>query len=453
MYLTIRINNKVFSKSNVSFNESSIFKAIGKCFLKVSCPCSLIATLDNGESVTFDLKKGTTIYKFGKPYNSIKAICRSNTISVSPSSYKECFLTYISSENNRYSFFHLYEDCTYEEGRLGTTGNSNSFPSYLYWIKYYEKISEGYNDLSKVYLSSKINCCIPRRVRKNVASSSASMQLFFTLKDLSENYLIKNLSSLSVTKGQYAESKKLIAKLSEYANAKDIYGFNETLESLLSILPRNVDDVVDLVAHSRKDYEPIIQREENILHSMTTSLNLNRNISSFDSVGISIEELSDSDKENLLNSLSIKLPVTRVYSVSHKKQNTKFTTYCKSKAISHKSLLFHGSTDVNWFSILLNSLMIAPSCASFHGSACGLGCYFSSDLSESLSYSRNPNKKYVGVFEVAVGKSLSFDLLPSSCTNINDSLVNSFNCNSFSCNTRTIVYNESACCIRYLLEI
>ena len=162
MLLDINYNDKRISKE-VENTENDIWKAIGEELLKVeNFPTTMNVCCESGNATLNITQRGT--YKenrIEKPSMFVKNVV--NDIDVPPSyNYKEAYLTCIHPESNSYKFYRLIpknKEVDVAYGRIGMNDRPGSerrintpYESYLYWIRYYEKLSKGYIDQSDIYL-------------------------------------------------------------------------------------------------------------------------------------------------------------------------------------------------------------------------------------------------------------------------------------------------------------
>lgn len=245
MLLDINYNDKRISKE-VENTENDIWKAIGEELLNVeNFPTTMNVCCESGNATLNISKRGT--YKengIEKPSMFVKNVV--NDIDVSPSyNYKEAYLTCIHPESNNYKFYHLIPKSNENEvdviyGRIGMNDRPGSerrintpYESYLYWIRYYEKLSKGYIDQSDIYLEKEENQV---ETDDDATTDTASAELFTLLKQLAVEK-VKNTFCYRVTPKQVEKSKELVQKLYQCSDAKS---FNEVLLQLMTISPRHI---------------------------------------------------------------------------------------------------------------------------------------------------------------------------------------------------------------------
>ncbi len=173
MKLTIKVNDRVIKTKTIkSPSESNVWKTVGETIYngikegKISIPCTMYIDTDDYHSASLKLGKRGQYIENGITYPSLYVTVNHNSINLPFSNYKEKYLTCIHRESNNYKFYWLKPNNTHHEidacyGRIGSErgeafGVKNlqePYPSYLFWIRYYEKLSKGYIDQTDIYLS------------------------------------------------------------------------------------------------------------------------------------------------------------------------------------------------------------------------------------------------------------------------------------------------------------
>lgn len=157
--LHIETDQEVLKDVMVENNENDFYKEIGSVLpdLKTDLPQTLYVTSDLG-SAEFYLGKRGTYTENGIDYPSMYVKEKNNFIQgLTPAAYPDAYLTCIHPESNNYKYYWLRPNAngisaTY--GRIGVKRGEmfgakdlkNPYPTHLYWIRYYEKLSKGYVD-------------------------------------------------------------------------------------------------------------------------------------------------------------------------------------------------------------------------------------------------------------------------------------------------------------------
>src|SRR5690554_4828818 len=170
----------------------------------------------------------------------------------------------------------------------------------------------------------------------------------------------------------------------------------------------NVKDY--LIRYDNLDFfQKLISNEQSLLDTLSTQVQNNeqKETSNLKDFGISIDIASDEDRQRIKDETDFNLTNHKVFKI------TNFET--ESKMIKGKTrLLYHGSRNENFWSIIQTGLKIKPAGATHTGSMFGAGQYFASKALKSIGYTSlkgscwsngNSNKAYLAIFEVNLGKS------------------------------------------------
>ena len=367
-------------------------------------------------------QRGSFIDKDGNKVPSMYVIPKDNDIDLTPSDYKECYLTCINPNSpggqGNYKFYRLIPNnangnIDAEYGRIGANPGElfapkkiqEPYDSYLYWVRYYEKLSKGYVDQSDVYLNDKKKKAITVKDTANQASKELYQLLLQYAKHVVNNTLA-NPNIINQT--MIDKSKQIWRKLNNY---KTVKGFNRQILKLMTISPRRAQQVDAFLADTTDDFPSIIDREEGLINAMEAVVNSNNltvTTNSFDDFNIEVYEGTQEQYNQVKQHLptSLQNQVKKVYRVIPKGQKSRFDFYVKNNNISKIKYLYHGSKKENWFSIVKNSLSLNPN-ASITGKALGYGLYFANDPNKSYNYCDSYNgESIMGLYATAYGNAL-----------------------------------------------
>jgi predicted DNA-binding WGR domain protein len=106
-----------------------------------------------------------------------------------------------------------------------------------------------------------------------------------------------------------------------------------------------------------------------------------------------------------------KIEIMDIYDIERKSEKDIFDKYCTDNKIGNKTLLFHGSSIVNFCSIFQKGLLLNPESLGVYisGKMMGCGLYFASCYSKSVNYCNTETSNNIGAMllcEVALGKPL-----------------------------------------------
>lgn len=141
------------------------------------------------------------------------------------------------------------------------------------------------------------------------------------------------------------------------------------------------------------------------------------------------------------------------------------------KHISKTKLLWHGSRNENWWSIINTGLVLRPTNAVITGKMFGFGIYYAPKARKSLGYTSlsgsywargNSNSAFMALMDVAYGKpydvhsfdskyyDFNYERLQKTCPGANCLHAHA---GSMLRNDEIIVYKEDQCTIKYLVEL
>lgn len=425
--------NEDFYETEVESNEGVFWKEVAQNLLKLkeNIPNTLEVESDFGDASFYIGKRGSYIEK-GIRYPSMYVTVNYNNITgLTHSDYEDAYLTCIHPESNNYKFYHLRPNSMNIEATYGRIGSNrgeafgtkdlqNPYDHYLYWIRYYEKLSKGYVDQSDIYLHSKPlkaethpSSC-GKKDSKHKKSNKASLQLYRQLKAYAKHIVETALVDSNVTAAQVKAAK---AYLREMGRRKTVKGFNNQLMKLLQVSPRKERYINTLLAVSEKDFAGIIEREEDLIAAMEAVAGNGpvpvRLKDPFESMGIEVYIATEKQKEQVLSHLSdsLKGKVKTIYRVINKRHKVRFDKYLKNNNIWKVKQLWHGSKNCNWFSIIENGLQLNPN-AQITGKMFGQGIYFAPSSEKSWNYTSyhgtywangNEDVGFMGLYTTAYG--------------------------------------------------
>lgn len=386
MELNVTYTNKkheTITTSVDSFASTSVFwKSVAGFIREAAVPSVIKATSENNGSAVIALSKS------GKGVEGLTATVCDNTVDLSNSPFSE---KYLLNGEKAYVLSPVTEDDGTVQYFKAVYGNSNdvlagkgksvkhSYPIAEYWAKYYEKLAKGYKDRSRdVRLNKKV-----------VEDNETGKELFNalleqTMKNLPTNILAgrsNKIEKLSLTEAQIAKAWKVFRQLKKAKRTRTFQAVYKTLISLLpktQVLPESVSSA-DMGKDSRifTKIHDVLTRMENIAAAKST----------FAECGITITEATAEEKATVMATLPSDLAdrVEAVYAVHNPAHEARFKAYCERRHITETKLLWHGSKNENWLSIVKNSLKIHPN-AEITGKMFGDGIYFAPEAKKSYNY-------------------------------------------------------------------
>lgn len=388
-----------------------------------------------------------------------------------------------SANNNKYYKQIPHGDSwTAEYGRVGSSPQRREYPMSQWESKYKEKIRKGYADQSEL-VEDLIQVKIPEKSKYKEIENQAIAEIVKRLQDMarktiSENY---NISSNKVTHAMVDEAQSILTSLLEVQTKKE---FNEILLHLFSVIPRKMGNVKDYLAESQSDFLKIIQKEQDLLDVMKGQVVEKQTIEEsdqtveqmentiLDQLGLVFEECDNNDIaiiKDALGSCSDKF--YRAWRVKNIKTQERYDRFVRENNIKNTKLLFHGSRNENWWSIINTGLVLRPTNAIITGKMFGYGLYYAPKARKSLGYTSlsgsywargNSSFGFMALMDVAYGKPYDVHSFDSKYYNFNYERLQEA-CPGANClhahegsmlrNDEIIVYKEDQCTIHYLIEL
>ena len=297
-------------------------------------------------------------------------------------------------------------------------------------------------------------------------------------KTISENYTI---SSNKVTQAMVDEAQNILVELLDVSSVNE---FNDMLLKLFTTIPRKIQNVKSYLADSFEDFSKIIQKEQDLLDVMrgqvvehqaveeTADETVKYSHTILEQLGIEFEECDNKDIATIKTALgSCADKFHKAWRVKNLKTKKRYDDFIKKNNITNTKLLFHGSRNENWWSIINSGLVLKPTNAVITGKMFGYGIYYAPKAQKSLGYTSlsgsywakgSSNSGFMALMDVAYGKPYDVHSFDSKYYNFNyDSLQQA--CPGANClhahegsmlrNDEIIVYKEEQCTIHYLIEL
>ena len=340
-------------------------------------------------------------------------------------------LVNVSDKNNN-KFYDMTENSdgtwTAHWGRVGASGQSQTYQKSEWDKKYKEKIKKGYvaiTALVSVETASDTGEVSDEPELKVSGFSKACMDLVNFLQGAAKGVVRQNytVKVADVTQKQVDAAQEILDRLallsSKPWDRKDV---NASLLDLYRTIPRKMSNTkLFLIQDTDKpDRLPtILSNEQDLLDTMggqvatqaqTTTTTKGAKELTLD---IIMREATPSEIAEIKKYTDLDFSkVNRVFSVMNNRTEDAFDSYYKSTARSRSLLLYHGSRNENWWSIINQGLKIRPTNAIHTGSMFGDGLYFANKARKSIGYtslrgsywaSGSANKAYLALYQVNVG--------------------------------------------------
>ena len=389
-----------------------------------------------------------------------------------------------SANNNKYYKQIPHGDTwTAEYGRIGSSSQKREYPMSQWNSKYNEKIRKGYVDQSDL-VEDLIQVQKPKQSEYKEIENKVIAEIVDRLQEMAKQAISDNytISSNKVTQAMVDEAQEILSGL---LDIPDVDTFNDMLLKLFTVIPRRMGNVKDYLVKSTEDFAKIIQREQDLLDVMrgqvvqkqimddTKDNDDNKNENTIlEQLGLEFDECNDKDIAVIKDALgSCADRFYKAWKVKNIKTQERFEKFIKENNIKNTKLLFHGSRNENWWSIINTGLVLKPTNAVITGKMFGYGIYYAPKARKSLGYTSldgsywvrgNSKSGFMALMDVAYGKPYDVYSFDSKYYNFNyDRLQEA--CNGANClhahegsmlrNDEIIVYKEDQCTIRYLIEL
>ncbi len=390
-----------------------------------------------------------------------------------------------ANNNNKYYEMKENGDGTFTAlyGRVGNQGTSLTYPIREWDKKHREKVRKGYIDQTYLFTENRKELEFEDLNDQHVQALINDLSRF-AKQSISRNY---NVSAIQVTRKQVAEAQEvldgLVAKLNRPLNVSN---FNKGLIDLYQIIPRKMTKVKDhliVAPKTEEDFQDIekkLAEEQATLDVMRAQVETlekqengtTRKMTLTQALGIKVEHVQKKELINQIKKMmgNQKHKFYRAYKVTNFQSLPNYEQHLNTAANKKVELFWHGSRNENWLSILKGGLVLRPANAIINGKMFGYGLYFADKFKKSLNYSSltgsfwtggSQKRGFLALYEVHVGRQLKIQKHQKWCYDLTEeNLRKRGNYDSLYAkggadlrNNEYIVYNESQCTVRYLIEV
>lgn len=294
------------------------------------------------------------------------------------------YLVMVTSDNHNKYYEMIPEGnmFTVKYGRVGANPQIRSYSDYEFNKKYNEKIRKGYvdqtdlrKDLIQISKNESKSKYLPIQ-DKEIKELIDYLQQIARQK-IADNYTI---STEKVTQAMINEAQEVLNELANIYEQKieDIQKqFNDLLLKLFNILPRKMTSVSDYLArdNEKETLEKIYTREQELLNVMKgqviqqtkqeeVEVQKKPTQTILEANGLILEPINEEDKKIILKELGeIKDKFYKAWRVTNKATRERFENEISQANNKTTKLLWHGSKNENWFSIMSNGLLLNPNAA------------------------------------------------------------------------------------------
>lgn len=278
---------------------------------------------------------------------------------------------------------------------------------------------------------------------------------------------------------------------------------DEVLLKLYAVIPRRMRKVSDYLVkdHDLNFAEELIKQEQDTLDVMRAQVQqqqargaaatpaptpdtavpqplekVKKYASLLRSLGIELERVTENEeiekiKKMMKTDSNSIIHLKGAYKVKNYSTQEVYNRFVDSRPNKKQMLFWHGSRNENWLSILRNGLELRPANAIINGKMFGYGTYFADKFQKSLGYTSlsgsywargTSPRSYLALFDVHVGKQLEISKHHHWSSSMDEKQLKKYADydsvfaqagNGFLLNNEFIVYNQSQCTIKYLVEI
>lgn len=403
------------------------------------------------------------------------------------------YLICITANNNNKYYRMIPKGDTFdvEYGRVGASCQHASYPISQWDKKYNEKIKKGYVDQSEL-----IQDLIQEEKKKGPSEykdieNKVIAEIVARLQDMANKTIQKNykVESTQVTQAMVDKAQEKIDFMNQLSEKTTIAKFNEHLIELYGIIPRKMKNVSDYLAKKKDDFGEIMKNEQDLLDVMRTQVvqhTVQEEVAEdenapeqtvLEAMGLVFDEVTDEEVEKIKELLGdSKDKFKRAWRVTNLKTQKRFDEFVEKEKITDTKLLFHGSRNENWWSIINTGLVLRPTNAIINGKMFGYGLYFAPRAKKSIGYTSlqgsywsggRSSSGFMAVLDVAYGKpydvnsfdskyyDMSYEKLQKMCPGANCLHAHAGFHTGWGTlqNDEIIVYKEDQCTIKYLVEI
>ena len=419
-------------------------------------------------------------------------------------SYAPKYLVCVTTSNNN-KFYRMLPDAsqngfTVEYGRIGAPSfRTEYYPISMFDKKYHEKLKKGYVDQTSIVKAAIVQTNGEDGL-KAIADPDVN-RLITALRKYANETIKQNytISQNAITKAMLDKAQTLIDELNHIVDSMNSGSsgktmFNSILVDIFKTIPRKMNKVSGYLLQAEDTHEAvrIIDREQK-LHDVllasfqtqqaeTMSNDAPQSVDDgptqtiLERLGLEFELVVDKSKiEQIKSHLGQVAPkFKRAFVVVNKQTQSNYAAFMSANPNCKTKLVFHGSKNENFWSILKSGLKLNPK-ASVTGKMLGLGIYGADKAIKSLNYTSIKGSSWArGTSSVGYLAVFAFAIDPKNCYNVTtvseidtchgmtwDKLQKTkpgatyvfAHKGAYLRENEICVYREDQCTIRYLIEL
>lgn len=410
----------------------------------------------------------------------------SNEITIEP---KMLIMVTPTNHNKVYRMIPHGDTFEAEYGRVGAVCQRRCYSMSQWDKKYKEKIKKGYVDQTHLVQDLIQKESVKSHDGYKEIENRAIAEIVQRLQDMARQKIQANykVASQQVTQAMVDEAQNVIDNLMGKETVED---FNNALLTLFTIIPRKMANVNSHLSRSKDDFAKILKDEQDLLDVMRGQVithtvqnepervEENKDETIIEAMGLIFEEVDSSEVEMIKEKLGeISNRFHKAWRVRNIRTQKRFDDFVEKEGIKTRKLLWHGSRNENWWSIINTGLVLRPTNAVITGKLYGMGTYFAPKARKSLGYTSvsgsywahgNDTFGFMALMDVAYGTPFDVYDFNSKYYNMNYENLQKFkegaNClhaHAGAClggysslkNDEIVVYKEEQCTIKYLVEL
>ena len=376
------------------------------------------------------------------------------------------------NNNNKFYYMEDLNNGTFlaEYGRVGSASSKVTYSIRDWDKKYNEKLKKGYVDVSESLRQDIQKGEL--KIDDEYVKDLISFLMGCARQSIKSNYQVNvdNISDIQINKVQ-----SIIDELSKN-DSITLNEVNDKLKLIYTTIPRKMEDTRNYF-FTTKTFTPnhvieLLQEEQNKLNTLKSQITINNQVKvdsniTLETLGFDCVIASQDDRDLIAKQTDFRVNKQRIFKITNKETEKVFNpNNLKTK------LLYHGSRNENFLSILQNGLKIRPSGVATTGSMFGDGIYGANKARKSIGYtslrgsywaSGSSNRAYLAIFEFATGK--EYEVLKNQkyqywMSKLNEKEVKDKGYDSVFAqggadlrNDEYIIYNSNQCTVRYLIEL
>ena len=302
------------------------------------------------------------------------------------------YLLKLEADQNHNRYYRMVQEgdrFKIEMGRIGARPVCMVRPMTLWDTTYQKKIKEGYEDRSEF-----CDVSVEKNQNYKPIPDFVVAELMEYLQKEANQILEKSytISWTDVNEHMLKDAQSLINQI-----GGSVEGCNQILLKLFVVIPRKMQNVQEMLAHTHKEIPEIIQREQDLLDVLRFKCKQNvqkgktatPSETILDALGITIRECTYGENQQILKHLGKESQkyFKRAFRVQNIQTERRFYEWMSENGYTKKDIhcYFHGSKNQNYLGLLSEGPLLNPD-APITGKMFGYGIYLAPRAKKSINY-------------------------------------------------------------------